>query len=202
MNHDAQVHAVLFEHRRFLQRVARWELRQAGLRQHEPGEIVTNVMVVVLKGVRGGKLDLAQVENWPGLLTRITQNQVRNAVRSAKNDRVCVPSGDLAASSKPWSSDEPLWERLDRERRLTLLRLLPDTLHKLLLRRYEYGMDLHEVAAAAGMTAKDARSMIDGLTRKVELVERGGVLRGPNAPALTAFARGVIALRNERSGRE
>lgn len=206
MDHEAQVHEALSEHGPFLQRVAGRELVRAGLDHRESGEIVSRVLAALVRRVRSGKMVLAEVQNWPATLTSMTRYEVMTAIREARRDRRYVLTDDVAglpeAASGAWSSDEPLWEGLDREARMALLQLLPKKLCRLLLCRYEWGMDLQEATAVAGVSAKQARSLMDGLARKVAAVGRGGVLRGRDASGITAFAHGMIALRNERSGRE
>lgn len=204
MNDDAEDLRDRFWHDwEFLVTMARRELAKKGLRRHDPTDLVLDVMTKIVQHVKEGRIDVATVRSWRALSTRYAQHEVLNLIDRGGKILTTPYSDELTPSSELTSSrlEQPAWERFDQEQRRELFGLLPDRLGRLMVLRYETGLSLSGAAAVLGVTPKAARQMIDNLRRKVDVVERGGVLRGEDRLALTRFAHAVRALRDERSGR-
>lgn len=198
MNDDsADLHDRAWRDWDFLLAMAHRELRKKGLHDHDPADVAEHVVLTISEQLKEGKLDKTKVRTWRGLQTTIARNKILNLVKDSKKQHV-VPFVEELAPPQPF--EEPMWERLDQERLRKLVDLLPEPLRSLIAARHEDGMSVSGAAAVVGVSPDQAQRMIAGLRRKIEVVDRGGALRLEDRDALTAFAHGVLALRDERNG--
>ncbi|MEU4245405.1 sigma-70 family RNA polymerase sigma factor [Actinoplanes sp. NPDC026619] len=192
MDQGDELHALFVQHEGFLHRVARWQLDKARLYDVDKDDVVNEVMIVVMDLIDRKKAVIAEVVNWPGFLTEITKNHVRNLRSKASRERLSALPDDFEQS---YPVDDEITDGLVRRHLEQLFALLPEPWRSLLTLRSLYGLSAGQAAAALDVNPKKAERLWGELRRKVAVVRAGGRLRGLNARAFTDFARGVIALR-------
>lgn len=167
----------------------------------EPHDIASRVWITVATRLREGKITREGIDNWPGYLTTLANNEFNNAYR--KDERARRGWWAMArVLPSPRVPEENLFTGIEREQRLALYAGLGEQMNEMMILIVEEEQYISVAARKVGMKPDKASKLLKALSKAVEDRENGRPVTGTMADQFTRFADGVRALRRERSGRD
>ena len=173
------------------------ELRRWGLAADHADDVASQVMETASRQWLDKPGERVPDDGWPGWLTVIARNHVRNLADKTRRRRDRETRLDDAIPHPRYEPSEASLDAVTGARLSAVLDSLGEPERSVLLLVVNHNVSVGDAAAMLQLNPREVRRALRALRLKIESVERGGSVKGARAAGVRTLADTVGRLRKE-----